>query len=151
MIFFYFAIITLLCASHPMVLPLLRILLPFSLIISVLRNVMVLTTLSKLASTPFLPPPLSACLGFPIALSTVEILLVSLLVGHMPLCPSTATHNAISPCILLTTVLHFLQQILMTQLICVRWVNDSPLDSRTAGTPVLLDVHAFQLPLATLV
>lgn len=112
---------------------------------------MVLTTLSKLASTPFLPPPLSACLGFPIALRTAEILLVSLLVGHMPFCPSTATHNAISPCILLTTVLHFLQQILMTQLICVRWVNDSPLDSRTAGTPVLLDVHAFQLPLATLV
>lgn len=128
-----------------------RIHLPFSLIISVLRNIMVLTTLSKLASTSFLPPPLWACLSFPIALSTAEILLISLLVCHMPLCPSTATCNAISPCILLTTILHFLQQILMTQLICVRWVNDSLLDSRTAGTPVLLDVYAFQLPLTTLV
>lgn len=119
---------------------------PFSLIIQILRNVTVLTSLSKLAPTPFLPPPLSTCLGFPIALSAMEILLISLRICHMLLCPSTATQNAISPWILLTTGFYFLQQVLMTQLICVRCVNDSPLDSRTAGTPVLLDVYAFGSP-----
>lgn len=76
----------------------------------------------------------------------MEILLISLLVCHMLLCPSTATQNATSPCISLTTILYFHQQILMTQQICVRCVNDSPLDSRTAGSPVLLDAYAFGSP-----
>lgn len=119
---------------------------PFFLFIQILRNVTVLTSLSKLVPTPFLPPPLSTCLGFPIALSAMEILLISLRVCRMLLCPSAATQNAISPWILLTTGFYFLQQILMTQLICARCVNDSPLDSRTAGTPVLLDVYAFGSP-----
>lgn len=76
-------------------------LLPLNLI-QISKNAIVPTTLSKPVSTPltFLPSPF---FGILIALSTVDILLIGLLVGYPPHGPTITTNDAVFLCISLSS------------------------------------------------